>query len=350
MSVEQQYIDLFSQTEAMICRHSAEALNAPRAAAFADFERLGFPTRKTEKYKYTDVSKFFEPDYGLNLNRLEIPVNPYEVFKCDVPNMSTSLYFVVNDAFYNKALPKSHLPEGVIFGSLKEMAEQRPELVKKYYGKLADTSKDGVTAFNTAFAQDGVLLYVPKNVVVEKPIQLVNILRGDVNFMVNRRVLIKPTAIIIATAVMAAISLPRLPLMSIYGKLLNEPNRRNKMKLRASGEDYLEAVLMLQKKNGMVRSIDLARHMEVSKPSVSRAVAILQEGGFLTVDSDYFLHLTEAGREVAEKIYERHQFFAEQLVAAGVDQETAEQEACRMEHAISDTSFQKLKETVQGTD
>lgn len=74
----------------------------PRATAFADFERLGFPTRKQEKYKYTDVSKFFEPDYGLNLNRLDIPVNPYEVFKCDVPNMSTSLYFVVNDAFIIK--------------------------------------------------------------------------------------------------------------------------------------------------------------------------------------------------------------------------------------------------------
>ena len=87
MIVEQQYIDLFSQTEAMICKHSAEVLNAPRAAAFADFERLGFPTRKMEKYKYTDVSKYFEPDYGLNLNRLAIPVNPYEVFKCDVPNM-----------------------------------------------------------------------------------------------------------------------------------------------------------------------------------------------------------------------------------------------------------------------
>ena len=181
MSVEQQYIDLFSQTEAMICRHSAEVLNAPRAAAFADFERLGFPTRKEEKYKYTDISKFFEPDYGLNLNRLEIPVNPYEVFKCDVPNMSTALYFVVNDAFYGRALPKSHLPEGVIFGSLKEVAEKHPDLVKKYYGKLADTAEDGVTAFNTAFAQDGVLFYVPKNVVVEKPIQLVNILRGDVN-------------------------------------------------------------------------------------------------------------------------------------------------------------------------
>ena len=190
MRPEQQYIDLFSQCEGMICRHSAEVLNAPRAKAIADFERLGFPTRKQEAYKYTDVSRLFEPDYGLNLNRLDIPVNPYEVFKCDVPNMSTLLYFVVNDAFYSKAQPKAHLPEGVVIGSLRDMASERPELVRKYYGRLADTSADGVTALNTALAQDGVLLYVPKGVVVEKPIQLVNILRADVNFMVNRRLLI----------------------------------------------------------------------------------------------------------------------------------------------------------------
>ena len=190
MKVEQQYIDLFSQCEAMICRHSAEVMNAPRAMAFADFERLGFPTTKEEKYKYTDAAKLFEPDYGLNLNRLDIPVNPYEVFKCDVPNMSTALYFVVNDAFYSKALPKTPLPEGVLLGSLKDMATQYPDLVKKFYGKLADTSKDGITAFNTTFAQDGFMLYVPKGVVVDKPIQLVNILRADVNFMVNRRLLV----------------------------------------------------------------------------------------------------------------------------------------------------------------
>lgn len=122
------------------------------------------------------------------------------------------------------------------------------------------------------------------------------------------------------------------------------------MKLHASGEDYLEAVLILQKKQGMVRSIDLARHMGFSKPSISHAVGILKNGGFLTVDEDGFLHLTVIGQEIAEKIYERHLFFTEQLVAAGVDQETAEQEACRMKHAISDTSFRKLKEKVQGTD
>ena len=190
MKAEQQYIDLFSQCEALICRHSSEVMYAPRAKAFADFERLGFPTTKQEKYKYTDMAKLFAPDYGLNLNRLDIPVNPYEVFKCDVPNMSTSLYFVVNDAFYNKALPKAQLPEGVLLGSLKDLSKQHPEFVQKYYGKLAETSKDGITAFNTAFAQDGFMLYVPKGVVVEKPIQLVNILRADVNFMVNRRLLV----------------------------------------------------------------------------------------------------------------------------------------------------------------
>ena len=115
------------------------------------------------------------------------------------------------------------------------------------------------------------------------------------------------------------------------------------MKLHASGEDYLEAVLVLQKKKGMVRSVDVARHMEVSKPSVCHAVATLRDGGFLTMDSDYFLHLTDVGREVAEQIYEKHRFFTEMLTNAGVDPITAERDACRIEHVISDESFQRLK-------
>ena len=114
------------------------------------------------------------------------------------------------------------------------------------------------------------------------------------------------------------------------------------MKLYESGEDYLEAVLMLQKKNGMVRSVDLARHMEVSKPSVCHAVATLRDGGFM-MDEDHFLHLTDVGREVAEKIYKRHCFFTEQLIAAGVDPKTAEADACRIEHIISQDSFEKIR-------
>ena len=115
------------------------------------------------------------------------------------------------------------------------------------------------------------------------------------------------------------------------------------MKLHASGEDYLEAILVLHKKTGMVRSVDVARHMEVSKPSVCHAVATLKDGGFLTVDGDFFLHLTDVGRETAEQIYEKHQFFTIQLIAAGVDPKIAEADACRIEHVISEESFQRLK-------
>ena len=115
------------------------------------------------------------------------------------------------------------------------------------------------------------------------------------------------------------------------------------MKLHASGEDYLEAVLVLQKEKGMVRSVDVARHMDVSKPSVCHAVATLREGGFLTMDSDYFLHLTGVGREVAEQIYEKHCFFTDRLIEAGVDPETAERDACRIEHVISKETFERLK-------
>ena len=102
-----------------------------------------------------------------------------------------------------------------------------------------------------------------------------------------------------------------------------------------SGEDYLETILVLHKKMGMVRSVDVARHMGVSKPSVCVAVNTLKDGGFLIMDEDHLLHLTDVGREVAEK--------TEQLIAAGVDPETAEVDACRIEHVISNESFERLK-------
>ena len=115
------------------------------------------------------------------------------------------------------------------------------------------------------------------------------------------------------------------------------------MSIHASGEDYLEAVLVLEKEKGLVRSVDVARHMEVSKPSVSHAVTTLKEGGFLTMDDDFFLHLTDLGREVAEQTYEKHRFFTDLLTEAGVDPALAERDACRMEHVISQESFEHLK-------
>ena len=168
----------------MICEHSSDVMNAERDAAFERFASNGFPTRKVERYKYTDMQELFAPDYGLNLNRLQIPVDPYNAFRCDVPNLSTSLYFVVNDIFYHDEKPKGHLPEGVIIGSLKDFA------TSEYYNRLAGQANDAVTDLNTMLAQDGLYVYVPKNVKVDRAIQVINILRSDVDLMVNRRVLI----------------------------------------------------------------------------------------------------------------------------------------------------------------
>lgn len=190
MSSERQYIELYTQARDMLNAHSSSVMNAVRDTAFEDFKRQGFPSRKVERYKYTSMEKLFAPNYGVNVNRVEFPVNPYSVFSCDVPNLSTSLYFVVNDSFYKKALPKVGLPEGVEVMSLKDAADERPELVGKYYGQIAKTSEDAVTALNTMLAEDGLFIHVGRNVKADRAIQVVNILRSDVDLMINRRVLI----------------------------------------------------------------------------------------------------------------------------------------------------------------
>ena len=190
MSSEKQYIDLYERYRKVIFDHSSDIMNAVRDTAFEDFKRQGFPSRKVERYRYTDIQEVFAPDYGLNLNRLDIPINPYEAFKCDVPNLSTTNYFVVNDAFYKDNLPKATLPDGVIVDSLRDVAVRNPNFIGMYYAKLAETNKDAVTALNTMLAQDGLFVYVPKGVKVDKTIQVINILRSDVDLMVNRRVLI----------------------------------------------------------------------------------------------------------------------------------------------------------------
>ena len=209
MGSEQQYIELYEQARETIFSHAPEAMNAVRDEAFEAFKAQGFPSKKMERYKYTDMQKLFAPDYGVNLNRLEIPVDPYQAFRCDVPNLSTSLYFVVNDAFYKGVRSQEsgvrrkdtgilhgqgYLPEGVIVGSLRD----NPHFIEKYYAKLAKTNEDAITALNTMLAQDGMLVYVPKNVKVDRAIQVINILKATPqnaqrqvpDLMVNRRVLI----------------------------------------------------------------------------------------------------------------------------------------------------------------
>ena len=115
------------------------------------------------------------------------------------------------------------------------------------------------------------------------------------------------------------------------------------MNIHESAEDYLEKILMLQEQKGSVRSIDIAVAMGFSKPSVSRAIGLLKTGGYVTMDKSGHLELTDAGRAVAENIYEKHTMLTRFLVSLGVDENTAAEDACKMEHVISDTSFKAIK-------
>lgn len=186
---EKQYIDIFRTSHDALCAPASGLLNSHRGAAFNRFSQLGFPVFGSEDYKYTNPAEAFAPDWGLNINRLDFPVNPYEVFKCDVPNLSTSLYFMVNDKFYHKETPKAKLPEGVFVGGLNDFAQAYPAVAEKYYARIA-SEEDGLVAFNTMMVQDGFVLYVPDGVVVERPIQLVNVLRSNIPLLMNRRILV----------------------------------------------------------------------------------------------------------------------------------------------------------------
>ena len=188
--IEQQYKDLFQQFRSELDANSVEGLNRHRDSAFDRFQQIGFPTSREEDYKHSNVARVFDADLGLNLRNIPIPVNPYDAFKCDVPNLSTHLYFLINDRYYDKTLANDPLPDGVFVGSLQRFSEDYPDIFNANYGQIADYSDNGVVAYNTMFAQDGFVVYVPKNVTVEKPLQLINILRGGVDLNVNRRLLI----------------------------------------------------------------------------------------------------------------------------------------------------------------
>ena len=118
------------------------------------------------------------------------------------------------------------------------------------------------------------------------------------------------------------------------------------MRLHESGEMYLETILILSQR-GAVRSLDVAEYMHFSKPSVSRAVSLLKNGGFIIVDKNGFIELTDAGREVADSIYERHRLLTSLLTMLGVDEETAAEDACKIEHDISEKSFEAIKKHVK---
>lgn len=183
--------DLFKANRAKLDEGAARFMNALRSSAMAAFEKQGIPTFKTENYKYSDMSRIFEnEEYRRVFQYEKVEVDLHEVFSCDVPSLDTHLVLLVNGWYYARNNKIGELPKGVVVCSLREAAQQYPELVEKHYGKLADAETDPMIALNTAFAQDGIFIHVPDNVVVEKPIQVINLLRGNEDLYITQRNLV----------------------------------------------------------------------------------------------------------------------------------------------------------------
>jgi len=183
-----QYIDFFISERQKIDESCSPLLNSFREKAFETFRLTDFPAYRSENYQYTDVGVLLKDDLGFYLNLLKSGINPHKVFYCNVPNLNSYKYFVVNGHFFQE--PEKDLPSGAFAGSLNVFAERHPELFSRYYNSQAALYGDGLAAFNTLFVQDGFVLYVPENVVLEKAVQLTNISTGAVDSLINRRILI----------------------------------------------------------------------------------------------------------------------------------------------------------------
>ncbi|MDR1526516.1 MAG: Fe-S cluster assembly protein SufD [Dysgonamonadaceae bacterium] len=183
-----QYIDFFQTNRQKMDASCAPLLNAYRNRALETFELQGFPPYLSEDYQHTDIARLLEPDFGFYFDYQGPKINPHRVFHCNVPNLNAYKHFVVNGHCYEETY--TGLPSNVFSGSLNRFALKYPGLFTQYYNRLAEAGGGGLAAFNTMFVQDGYVLYVPANTIIEKPLQLTQISSGTIDSLTNRRLLV----------------------------------------------------------------------------------------------------------------------------------------------------------------
>jgi Fe-S cluster assembly protein SufD len=175
---ENQYISFYQKFSENIKQNSAECLNIFRDEYFDEFVKFGFPAKKNEEYRYSNISNTLEKDYGLNINRLKFQIDKNLLFHCKISSINAVTGFMINDNFYLPDNQKNMLPKGVVFCSISEAEKLYPEIIKKYLFSQSKNSRDGFAAFNSAFVQDGYFLYIQQDTILSQPLQLINLLRS----------------------------------------------------------------------------------------------------------------------------------------------------------------------------
>jgi len=187
----EELIDLFTQNQSIYYEGCPAFMNDAREVAIEKFKAQGIPSRKNEHYKYTDLRPVFQNDFSVVPRYVEQNIDLHEVFNCDVPQLNSHIILLINGWYYGRNRRMGNFPEGVICSSLQHAAQQHPDLVKKHYNQLAVESDDPMSNLNTSFAKDGLFFYVPDNVTIESPVQVINLLSAKENtFAVQRNLFI----------------------------------------------------------------------------------------------------------------------------------------------------------------
>ena len=190
VALSERYTALFHANRTLLEKGSSHLVNRMRDVAIKRFEKAGIPGFKNENYKYTNLQPVFEKEYEYHFQYEKTDVDLHEVFRCDVPKLDTHVILLVNGWYYEGNQPLAGLPDGVVVGGFQQIVNEKPELVQGYLNRQAALSDDPLVALNTAFAQDGFLMYVPDHVILEKPVQVINLMRSQGPVFATQRNLI----------------------------------------------------------------------------------------------------------------------------------------------------------------
>lgn len=280
-SVKNDLLSAFKENNSAISAHTPDFINKIRTEAIAEFEKIGFPSKKDEKYKYTNIETAFFGAYKRQYSPQEICVEVNDVFKCDVPELDTHL-MLINGWFHGEEDRLTELPNGIIVGSLIQAAKKYPELIEKHYGKHILKTNDPISLLNLGFAQDGLFVYLPKGKVLEKPIQLINLVIATDELMIHPHNLIIAEEGSSGSIIICDHSLnPHAFLLNSSTEIIAEKNSKLDVFRQQNAHDHSVQITntsVIQKENSNVT-----------------AVYITLQGG--TVRNNLFVDLIEPGAE-----------------------------------------------------
>ncbi|PLX22312.1 MAG: Fe-S cluster assembly protein SufD [Marinilabiliales bacterium] len=307
IEMKDRFIEIYQENQELLKLDSPEYINVLREKAFEQFKNLGIPDKKNEQYKYTDLNTEFENTYKTYISPKNIKFQINDIFRCDVPELNTKVILLLNGWYYDRENLIHELPGGAIIGSFQKAAELYPDLVKEHFTKYAVSDTDGMVALNTAFVKDGLFLYVPKGIVIEKPIQIINILMDEEEGFTQHRNLYILEENSQASVVVCdhTLSTPNFLTNSVSEFYIGENASLDysRMQNEHNGSKQVSHLFFSQQRNSRVNANTVTLHGGLIRNNVN--VLLNGEG---CENSTYGLYLTDKGQHIDNYVFMDHAY------------------------------------------